>query len=68
MIVTILLVWLLLTYPMVKETLRHMEKEDRPERNSLLFQIILLGQSMIYVPYYYFLMIMGFILKVFKNK
>lgn len=68
MIITILLVWVLLTYPMVKETLRLMEIEDRPERHSLSFQLILVIQCMVHVPLYYPLVIMGSIGKFFKKK
>ncbi len=68
MIWTILLIWMLATFPMVRKTLKHMEEQGRQERNELLFQIILIGQSMIYVPYYYFLVTMEFITKIFKKR
>jgi hypothetical protein len=53
---------------MVRATLKHMEEQGKQERNELLFQIILIGQSMIYVPYYYFLVTMEFITKPFKKR
>lgn len=68
MIITILLVWVLLTYPMVRETLRFMEIENRPERHSLSFQLILILQCMVHVPLYYPLVIAGSIVKIFKKK
>jgi hypothetical protein len=68
MIWTIILIWMLATFPMVRATLKHMEEQGRQERNELLFQIILIGQSMIYVPYYYFLVTMEFITKLFKKR
>lgn len=68
MIITIILVWVLLTYPMVRETLTQMEKDERIERNGFLFQLILVGQCMIYVPIYYVLFTYELIKKIFKKK
>jgi hypothetical protein len=68
MIWTILLIWILLTFPIVKETLKQCELNNRPERNDTLFQLILIGQSMIYVPLYYFLVVMELITKPFKKR
>ena len=53
MIWTILLIWMLATFPLVRTTLKQLEEQDRPERHGLLFQIMLIGHSMIYIPYYY---------------
>lgn len=68
MIWTILLIWMLATFPLVRTTLKQLEEQNRPERHGLLFQIILIGHSMIYIPYYYFLVTMEFITKLFKKR
>lgn len=68
MIWTILLIWMLLTFPLVRSTMKQLEEQDKPERHGLLFQIILILHSMIYVPYYYFLVVMEFITKPFKKR
>jgi len=68
MILTILCVWILLTMPLVQTTLKLLEEQNRPERNEVLFQIVLVFQSMIYVPHYYFLVTMEFIVKLIKRK
>jgi hypothetical protein len=67
MIWTIILLWMLATFPMVRTTMKHLEEQNISERKDLLFQIILIGQSMIYLPYYYFLVIMNFIVKLIKK-
>jgi len=41
MIVTILCIWILLTFPLVRSTLKHMKEQNRPERDETLFQIVL---------------------------
>jgi hypothetical protein len=68
MILTVLFVWMLLTFPLVRTTLKHLEEQNRPERNEVLFQIVLVFQSMIYVPHYYFLVTMELIVKLIKRK
>jgi len=68
MIVTILCIWMLLTFPLVRSTLKHLEEQNRPERNGTLFQLILIFQSMLYVPHYYFLVTIEFITKLIKRK
>ena len=68
MILTVLFVWMLLTFPLVRTTLKHLEEQNRPERNEVLFQIVLVFQSMIYVPNYYFLVTMELIVKLIKRK
>lgn len=68
MIVTILCIWVLLTFPLVRNTLKHLEEQNRPERNETLFQIVLVGSSMLHVPYYYFLITMELITKLIKRK
>lgn len=68
MIIKILLVWFLLTLPIVRTVLKQMEEQNRPERNSILFQIVLILQSMIYVPHYYFLVVLELVTKPFKRK
>ena len=68
MILTILCIWILLTFPLVRSTLKHLEEQNRPERNETLFQIVLVGQCMLHVPYYYFLVTMEFIVKLIKRK
>lgn len=67
MIWTIILLWMLATFPLVRTTMKQLEEQNIPERKDLLFQIILIGQSMIYLPYYYFLVIMNFIVKLIKK-
>lgn len=68
MIVTILCIWILLTFPLVKRTLKDMEEQGIEERDSWLLQVILLGSCMLYVPYFYFLVIANFIVKLIKRK
>lgn len=68
MITKILLVWFLLTLPIVRSVLKQMEEQNRPERDSILFQIVLILQSMIYVPHYYFLVVLELVTKPFKRK
>lgn len=68
MILTILCIWVLLTFPLVRNTLKLLEEQNRPERNGMLFQIVLVGQCMLHVPYYYFLVTMEFIVKLIKRK
>jgi hypothetical protein len=67
MIWTILLIWFFATLPMVISTMKLLEEQNRPERHGLLFQIILIFQSMIRVPQYYFLVIANFIVKLIKK-
>jgi hypothetical protein len=68
MIWTIILIWVLATFPLVRTTMKQLEEQNRPERNGLLFQIILIVHSMIYIPYYYVLVIFEFFTKLFKRK
>lgn len=68
MILTILCIWILLTFPLVRNTLKLLEEQNRPERNGMLFQIVLVGQCMLHVPYYYFLVTIEFIVKLIKRK
>lgn len=68
MILTIMCVWVLLTLPIVRNVLKQLEQENRPETDSIMFQIVLIFQSMIYVPHYYFLVTLELIAKPFKRK
>lgn len=68
MILTIMCVWMLLTYPLVRDTLKYMEQQNLPERDSVLFQIVLIIQSMIKLPIYYYLVTMNFLVKLIKRK
>jgi len=68
MIVTILCIWILLTFPLVRLTLKNMEEQGIEERNETLFQIVLVGSCMLHVPYYYFLVIANFIVNLIKRK
>jgi hypothetical protein len=47
--------------------MKHLEEQNISERKDLLFQIILIGQSMIRLPQYYFLVIANFIVKLIKK-
>jgi hypothetical protein len=59
---------MLATFPLVRTTMKHLEKQNVPERHGLLFQIMLLVQSMIILPRYYFLVTMEFITRPFKKR
>ena len=68
MILSILCIWILLTFPLVRATLKNLEEQNNPERNGMLFQIVLVGHCMLHVPYYYFLVTIEFIVKLIKRK
>jgi len=68
MILTILCIWVLLTFPLVRNTLKLLEEQNRAERNEMLFQIVLVGNCMLHVPTYYFLVTKEFIVKLIKRK
>jgi hypothetical protein len=68
MIIQIILVWILLTYPIVRAVLKDLEEKNVSERYSTLFQIMLLFQCMKHVPTYYFMMFGLTITKLFKKR
>lgn len=68
MILTILCIWVLLTFPLLRTTLKQLEERGIEERKTALFQTVLMFQCMWHVPQYYFLVTIEFLEKIIKRK
>jgi len=68
MILTILCIWVLLTFPLLRTTLKQLEERGIEERKTALFQTVLMFSCMWHVPQYYFLVTIEFLEKIIKRK
>ena len=67
-VITVFLVYLLLTYPMVKEVIKRMEAKGHEVKNDFLFLISTVFECIPHLPHYYFLLVKETIQKYFKKK
>lgn len=67
-VIIVALIWLLLTYPMVKEVIKQMEAKGHEVKNDFLFGVFAIFECVPYLPQYYFLVVKETIQKYFKKK